>query len=185
MKNKEGFWHSDAILKWEGIKYPTPEPNALSEKEAKDIHSLIKEKESEAEKMRYKGCSYSRITGERLGNLEYQTDSWKWPGDFADHYVLEHKVKPTDEFLDYIGWKNPKEIKYGLIAIDPLQKGEMIDILHFCGYWDRPTEIDAESLRKELSEDEEFGLTDIADRLEIFDAPDYIVQEYIKIIKEI
>lgn len=180
---KEGFWHSDAIVKWEGIKYPNPIPNSLSEEEAKEIHSLIKEKEEEAKQLAYRGTSQSRITGERLGNKEYKTDSWVWPGDFADHYVLEHRVKPTDEFLDYIGWKSPKGIKYGLIAVDPLQEGEMKDILHFCGYWEKPTEIDAEYLKKELMEDEEFGLTDIADRLVIFDAPDYIVQEYIKEIK--
>ena len=53
--------------------------------------------------------------------------------------------------------KNPREIKYGLIAIDPEQEGEMKDILHFCGYWDEPTQIDVDSLRKELIEDDELS----------------------------
>lgn len=35
---------------------------------------------------------------------EMKDFSWKWPGDFAEHYVLKHKVKPTDEFLEFIGY---------------------------------------------------------------------------------
>ena len=73
-----------------------------------------------------------------------------------------------------------KDIKYGLMVIDPTQEGEMMDILHFVGYWNKPTKIDADSLREELMTDEEFGLTEIAHRLDILPAPDYIVQEFIK-----
>jgi hypothetical protein len=79
--------------------------------------------------------------------------------------------------------KNPKEIKYGLIAIDPEQKGEMLDILHFCGYWNQPTKIDADLLRKELMEDNSFGLTEIAQRLDILPCPEDILQEFIKEIQ--
>lgn len=75
---------------------------------------------------------------------------------------------------------NPKDIKHGLIVVDPNQEGEMLDIIHFVGYWNKPTKVDADSLRKELMTDEEFGLTEIAHRLDILPAPDYIVQEYIK-----
>jgi hypothetical protein len=74
---------------------------------------------------------------------------------------------------------DPKEIKYGLIAIDPEQEGEMKDVLHFCGYWEEPTKNDADSLRDELMTDEEFGLTGIAHRLDILPAPDYIVKGFI------
>lgn len=75
---------------------------------------------------------------------------------------------------------NPKDIKYGLMVVDPNQQGEMLDILHFVGYWEKPTKLDADSLRKELMTDEEFGLTEIADRLDILPAPDYIVEKYVK-----
>jgi len=73
-----------------------------------------------------------------------------------------------------------KDIKYGLIVVDPTQEGEMMDILHFVGYWEKPTLENAESLREELMTDEEFGLTEIAHRLDILPAPDYIVQEFLK-----
>lgn len=79
---------------------------------------------------------------------------------------------------------DPKEIKFGLIAIDPDQEGEMKDVLHFCGYWNQPTLVDVESLKKELAEDLEFGLSDIAHRLEIIPAPDHIVQGFVQQIRE-
>jgi hypothetical protein len=74
---------------------------------------------------------------------------------------------------------NPKEIKYGLIVIDPTQEGDMMDILHFVGYWNKPTKKDAESLREELMVDEEFGLTEIAHRLDILPCPDYLLKEFL------
>lgn len=77
------------------------------------------------------------------------------------------------------------QFNYGLIVIDPTQEGDDFNILHFCGYWEKPNEKDAEFLMEELKTDPEFGLTDIADRLEILPAPDYIVEEYRKIYSEI
>jgi hypothetical protein len=73
---------------------------------------------------------------------------------------------------------NIKDIKYGLIVIDPTQEDEMMDILHFVGYWNKPTKKDADLLREELMTDKEFGLTEIAHRLDILPAPDYIVEEF-------
>lgn len=71
-----------------------------------------------------------------------------------------------------------KDIKYGLMVIDPTQEGEMMDILHFVGYREKPTKTDADSLRQELINEKEFGLTEIAHRLDILPAPDYIVKEF-------
>jgi hypothetical protein len=78
---------------------------------------------------------------------------------------------------------NPKDIKYGLMVVDPTQEGEMMDIIHFVGYWKEPNENDAAQLREELMTDEEFGLTEIAHRLDILPAPDYIVEEFMKDLK--
>jgi hypothetical protein len=78
---------------------------------------------------------------------------------------------------------NIKDIKYGLIAVDPTQEGDMKDILHFCGYWDKPSKEDAESLLEELKTDEGFGLTDIADRLVIIPAPEDIIEHYLSNIE--
>lgn len=105
MKNKkiEGYWYSK-----DEPQYPKPKPDVLSDKEAEDIFLKIIDKEKEARINRYKGFSRSRITGETLGTKEFETDEWIWPEDFAEHYVLTHKVKPSDKFLDYIGYEKDK-----------------------------------------------------------------------------
>jgi len=117
----EGYWkENDHVIRLEskvkpGIflervipsksNYPTPIPNVLTEEEAKTIYDLIVQKQKIAVKHYYRGPSTSRITGEMLGYDEYQTVEWRWPGDFAEHYVLKYRVKPTDEFLKYIGYE--------------------------------------------------------------------------------
>lgn len=100
-KKVEGYWYSEHTP-----QYPMPEPNVLTEEEAKEIYDLITQIENDnIGKTRYKGMTRSRITGEYMGSTEYYTNEWKWPEDFAPHYVLEHRVKPSDEFLIYIGYK--------------------------------------------------------------------------------
>lgn len=98
-KNIEGYWYSE-----HHSEYPMPIANSLTQEQAEEIYGLILEKEKTARVALYRGFSVSRITGERLGCREYQTDEWLWPGDFAKHYILEHKVKPTEKFLQYIGY---------------------------------------------------------------------------------
>ena len=71
-----------------------------------------------------------------------------------------------------------KDMKYGLIVIDSVQEGEMMDILHFVGYWNKPTKKDVDLLREELMTDEEFGLTDIANRIDILSCPVDLFEEY-------
>jgi hypothetical protein len=75
---------------------------------------------------------------------------------------------------------NPRDIKYGLIVVDPNQDGDMLGILHFAGYWEEPTQTDVENLRKELAEDKRLGLTLLIDQLEILPAPDYIVEQFVQ-----
>ena len=97
--NIEGYWYS----KYEP-EYPMPVPNVLTDNEATEIYSLIVEKQKIARRILYRGLSHSRITDETLGCDEYALNNWIWPGDFAEHYVLTHKVRPTDEFLNFIGY---------------------------------------------------------------------------------
>lgn len=96
----EGYWYSKYTP-----KYPMPQPNVLTEDQAAKIFALIRFKETKAKKVAYRGWSDSRITGEHLGNDEFEMDEWRWPGDFAKHYVLTHKVSPTDKFLKFIGYE--------------------------------------------------------------------------------
>lgn len=103
----EGYWFEKPYSTHsKPSSYPMPIPNILTEEEAKRVYDLIVQKETTAKVARFRGFSSSRITGEMLGCAEYHNDEWLWPSDFAKHYVLENKVKPTDEFLEYIGYKN-------------------------------------------------------------------------------
>jgi hypothetical protein len=76
---------------------------------------------------------------------------------------------------------NPFNIKYGLIALDPENTdGESMLVVHFCGYESIPNLQDKEELIKELHEDEELGLTEIAHRLLIQSAPKDVLEFYIR-----
>jgi hypothetical protein len=82
-----------------------PEPGVLSEQEAAEIFALIKKKEESARVIQYRGFTSSRITNERLGSKEFESADWRWPEDFAPHYVRDHRCRPSDAFLEFIGYK--------------------------------------------------------------------------------
>lgn len=57
-----------------------------------------------------------------------------------------------------------KDCTHGIIVSDPESNdGEMV---HWVGYWEQPNKEDFDDLKRELSEDNQFGLVDIAHRLE-------------------
>jgi len=95
----EGYWYS----KYEP-QYPMPVAGVLTEEKARIVFDAIKQKEKIARVDYYRGNSRSRIEPDTiLGYAEYNLDGWVWPGDFAEHYVLKHRVRPTEEFLEFIG----------------------------------------------------------------------------------
>lgn len=97
----EGYWYSPYCE----IKYPMPIPNVLSQEEANKVYHLILKKQSQAREIAYKGSSVSRIDGKTwVGSTEFFTKDWIWPNGFAEHYVRQHRVKPSDDFLKYIGY---------------------------------------------------------------------------------
>ena len=99
---KEGFWYSKREP-----HFPMPTPYILTEAEAKKIFDLIKLKEQSAFLCLYRGMSPSRIKdGEYVGNGTYETEEWHWPQGFAEHYVLKYRVRPTEEFLEFIGYSD-------------------------------------------------------------------------------
>ncbi len=106
LRKIEGYWKSTNSF---DDKYPMPIPNVLTEEEANKIWELIKKKERQASRISYRGFSQSRIDNSIVGSQEFQTMSWIWPDGFADHYVKKYRVKPSDEFLEYIGYKGLEE----------------------------------------------------------------------------
>jgi hypothetical protein len=70
-------------------------------------------------------------------------------------------------------------IKYGLIVLDPIpDENGKLGVFHFCGYENRPTDVEIEDLRRELETDEEFGLTDRMNDLIIREALPSVVEFY-------
>jgi hypothetical protein len=99
-KRIEGYWYSE-----ENTRYPRPVKNILTSKQAQVIYDrlMIIQNHKNTTCVHYKGCSKSRIDNSELGSGEYSTDKWIWPEGFVDHYVLKYHVKPSDDFLYYIG----------------------------------------------------------------------------------
>lgn len=98
---REGFWKSTTEP-----DLPMPEIGVLTPTQSFEVYSAITIIETTVAKVEsYRGLTHSRITGELLGCREYYFADWTWPGDFAKHYVLDHRVKPTNEFLEFIGVK--------------------------------------------------------------------------------
>lgn len=100
-KRVEGYWYSR-----EKTLYPMPIPYRLSDQEAEEIYQLIKLKEEESQINHCRGFSISRIDQTTLDFKEFEHEHWIWPGQYAEHYVLKYKVKPSEDFLGFIGWRN-------------------------------------------------------------------------------
>lgn len=123
----EGYWY----CKWEHKDFPKPIKNELTEEESKEVFRLMKIKEDECFKnyVLYsqntddeleeiegyssdigiestKGLSPCRLCDDVAGNLEYFYDGTTWTGGLGHHYVLKHRVKPSDSFLKFIGFKS-------------------------------------------------------------------------------
>ena len=100
----EGYWYSEYTP-----QYPMPIRDQLTDEQAKEIYDLIIEKEKLSKEVFCKGSSHSRIDGTIVGSSTYyfRLNDYNyrvWPNGFAEHYVLKYKVKPTDDFLKFIGY---------------------------------------------------------------------------------
>ena len=76
----------------------------------------------------------------------------------------------------------PEEMKFGLIAVDRREleadpAAEAV-ILHFCGYAEKPTQQDVNDMFKTMAETPEFGVSDKMQFIDVYDAPETIVEQY-------
>jgi hypothetical protein len=70
-----------------------------------------------------------------------------------------------------------ENITHGIAAIRINAENDRVDVLHFCGYFEEPSVMDYEELKRELEEDPEFGL--VGEEYELIPAP----QDLIEIMK--
>ena len=87
----EGFWSSNNV----------PSPQKWSDDERTKFLNTLELVENMAKITRYRGFSLCRICMKNNGSREFSTKDAVWPEGFR-HYVVEHNIKPTKKFLDYI-----------------------------------------------------------------------------------
>ena len=73
-----------------------------------------------------------------------------------------------------------EKFTHGIIAVNPTKPDENdnLEVLHFVGHWTEPTEEDVLSLWEELLKNEEFGLQNQMNEIELIPAPEHILEYY-------
>ena len=95
----EGFWYS--------VYEPHfPHPVASVDfdnwiNKEKFIAALNAVENKLAVKTSYRGFSLCRICESRNGSTEFELQGWRWPVGLK-HYIVEHQVKPSTEFEEFI-----------------------------------------------------------------------------------
>jgi len=79
-----------------------------------------------------------------------------------------------------------EKFTHGIVAIDPtdVDENDMVNVVHFIGLWEAPTKEAFQQYEKEIRTDPEFGLIEIADRIEVLPASTRIVEMFNKIVQE-
>jgi len=93
----EGFWRARFD---EESELPWPVPVEVWADRVAFLQSLIF-KEAIADRIAYRGYSLCRMCGRRNGSESLQLAEWEWPAGFR-HYVEEHFVRPSEEFVMFI-----------------------------------------------------------------------------------
>jgi hypothetical protein len=93
---QEGFWYSK-----DEPHYPHPKPRDKPWKGRAEFLKNLDKVESKAHSVSFKGSSLCRCCGQRNGSSTFTTKRWEWPEGLR-HYVKDHNVKPSEDFLAYI-----------------------------------------------------------------------------------
>jgi len=67
------------------------------------------------------------------------------------------------------------DITHGIASVRKMEGLNEIEVLHFCGYFEKPSVADYESLLRELEEDPEFGLA--GKKFELIEAPQDLIDQ--------
>jgi len=97
---QEGFWGSK-----HEPHFPMPEQNEKPWDGQIQFIDMLQKVQSISEIVRYRGMSACRVCGKLNGCATHIVDNWEWPSGFM-HYIEDHNVKPTDEFIKFIQEKS-------------------------------------------------------------------------------
>lgn len=103
-KKVEGFWWSEREP-----HFPKPIASEIPFSNKDEIVNKLKYVEENiqnytlgkrhtGQKVHYKGYSECRCCGKEVGSAEFRIENWTWPEGLL-HYVLEHNIKPSEEFI--------------------------------------------------------------------------------------
>lgn len=74
------------------------------------------------------------------------------------------------------------QIKYGIVAVKKSMLPAVAEVMHFCGYENKPQEIDIENLRHELLTDPEMALEE---EFVLLDATPEMIEYYSQAIGDV
>jgi hypothetical protein len=93
----EGFWRTrideESELPWPALVEHWPA--------RADFLTSLSSIEAIAERIAYRGYSKCRVCGCRNGFESLRLGQWEWPAGFR-HYVEEHQIRPSREFVTFI-----------------------------------------------------------------------------------
>lgn len=92
---REGFWRSSMEP---DLPLPTPSTDWSGASHFLKALGIV---ETKAKARRFRGLSACRICNRGNGNTTFELNGWEWPSGLA-HYVSEHRVKPSDDFIAFV-----------------------------------------------------------------------------------
>ena len=95
----EGYWYSTQTP-----NFPKPIANEHKWLGLKQFVRKIELLQEHAHEKFYTGTSPCRICKKSNGSTEYELGGWRWPSGYL-HYIVEHNVKPTPGFKDFVDEK--------------------------------------------------------------------------------
>lgn len=95
-EKREGFWYSEFEP-----HLPMPEPSSVPWEGQGDFLAALAATEATARPVTMRGFSLCRLCDRPNGSREFRLGGWRWPSGL-DHYIREHNVRPSQEFIDFI-----------------------------------------------------------------------------------
>lgn len=120
----EGYWYSPNKEGYEALPVPEAREKAWTGWDLFLDGLVVLQNSDKVEKAAFRGLSVCRLCGQGVGSEEYSCDAggayeWRWP-EGLEHYVREHKVKPSKDFRTFVAKlrnklryeDDPEPIKY-------------------------------------------------------------------------
>lgn len=94
---REGHWR-DAADEPRELPWPVATPSWF----ARGVFLVQLDRvEARAGRIEYRGLSRCRLCGRANGHEALRLGCWQWPAGFR-HYVADHLVRPSDDFVDFV-----------------------------------------------------------------------------------